>query len=341
VIVTTHDRADWLECCVDSLLAQTFTDFEIVMVVLDATRPVEQLAARYLARDRRVRSVHCPPSVFPSTARNIGVAAANGALVLFVDDDTRAPPTLLATVVELFAQHPEADIIGGPNLTPPEDPLLAQMVGEVLGSRWGTGVTNARNRSRPAREATERDVNLSNIGIRRRLFEQGACFPDRMFCGEENALFGRARGLGRVLWYSPDLWIYHRRRSTLAGLARQTYRWGRGRAYALILARNTFHVAFFAPAGLLLAVLSLPLAGVLAPLPLSVMGLYLAGSLAAAAGICCRRRKPSWLVPLTLLFPFVHLSYGAGLLVTLLRLPFVPLTPSFGASAVGKAPEQP
>ena len=62
--------------------------------------------------------------------------------------------------------------------------------------------------------AEERHLILCNLAVRRRVFEAGIRFPV-LFGGEENVLMGRADHQGFQLRYVPELWVHHRRRTTL------------------------------------------------------------------------------------------------------------------------------
>jgi len=227
------------------------------------------------------------------------------------------PPSGIAELIEAFAEHPDAAVVGGPNLTPPDDPPFAQLAGEVLASRWGTGVTRARYASLRARPACERHLILCNLAVRRKVFDRGLRFPV-LFGGEENILLGHADRHGHLCWYVPSLWVHHRRRATLGGYIEQVHRYGRGRAQALVHAPKTFHVAYLVPVAWLSYLLALPLLvpfGAWAWLPLGAYALGIGGASLRAA---IARRRPAWLLGLPALFALTHLVYAAGLVAGLL-----------------------
>lgn len=104
VIVPTFEVAGHLARALDSVLAQSFGDFELIPVPDEPDSPAASVAAAYAARDSRVVPVHSPPSGGLSAARNAGIAAARGAYLLFLDgDDDLTPGALDALDAKLSA----------------------------------------------------------------------------------------------------------------------------------------------------------------------------------------------------------------------------------------------
>lgn len=124
IIIPTHNRPHLLPRAVRSALGQTFTDLEVV-VVDDASKELVQAAD--LTDDSRLRVIRLDSSHGASGARNIGVRAARGRWVMFLDDDDCILPHLAAV---------SFDAIAASTLPPPLGVLTAiQKVsaqGEVL-----------------------------------------------------------------------------------------------------------------------------------------------------------------------------------------------------------------
>lgn len=91
VIVPVYNAEPYLETCVRSILAQTFGDFELLLVDDGSTDGSASLCDRLAAGDSRLRAIH-KPNGGVSSARNVGLDAARGQWITFVDaDDTIAP----------------------------------------------------------------------------------------------------------------------------------------------------------------------------------------------------------------------------------------------------------
>jgi hypothetical protein len=110
VIIPTFNRATLVLEAVHSVLAQTYDNFELIVVDDGSTDDtVERL--RRIA-DRRL-SVVTVPHGGVSAARNAGLAVASGALVSFLDSDDLWLPDKLAAEVDVLRRHPEVGVVFG------------------------------------------------------------------------------------------------------------------------------------------------------------------------------------------------------------------------------------
>ncbi|MCC6764889.1 MAG: glycosyltransferase [Deltaproteobacteria bacterium] len=105
VIVPTHDRPDMLRTALRSILAQTYRDFEIV-VVNDCGIDVQHVIEG-LDHQGRVSYVRHAVNRGLAAARNSGLGVARGRFVAYLDDDDVFYPEHLATLVPLLEQRPE------------------------------------------------------------------------------------------------------------------------------------------------------------------------------------------------------------------------------------------
>ena len=112
VIMPTHDRADLLPRAVDSVLAQTYGDYEIV-IVDDCSSDGTQAAIAGFA-DPRIRSFRHDRNRGQSAATNTGIAHARGEYLGFLDDDDEWLPTKLEGQVALLdAASPRVALVYG------------------------------------------------------------------------------------------------------------------------------------------------------------------------------------------------------------------------------------
>ena len=95
VIVPVYNVAAFLAQCLDSILAQTEPDIEVILVDDGATDQSPAILAAYVARDSRFCCVRKENGGL-SSARNAGMARATGKYLLFVDGDDWIAPTLVA-----------------------------------------------------------------------------------------------------------------------------------------------------------------------------------------------------------------------------------------------------
>jgi glycosyltransferase involved in cell wall biosynthesis len=107
IITPVYNRSDYLGETIESVLAQTFTDWEL-LVIDDGSKTDEsqRIAEEYCNRDTRVQYSY-KPHAGTSTARNHGIALAKGRYLGFLDSDDRYLPDALATMVRALQSSPE------------------------------------------------------------------------------------------------------------------------------------------------------------------------------------------------------------------------------------------
>lgn len=108
VIILTYNREKLVGRAIESILGQTFTDFELIIVDNGSTDQSGQIAEGYAQRDSRIKVIHKERGNIGS-GRNVGLDAARGDYITFIDDDDWVEPTYLAYLHQLAVTN-EADI---------------------------------------------------------------------------------------------------------------------------------------------------------------------------------------------------------------------------------------
>jgi len=98
VIVPMHNAGRHLRQCLDSVLAQVLTDFELIVVDDGSTDDSAQIAAGYASQDARVRVIAGPAVGSAGAARNAGLDVARGEWLSFLDADDFFDPELLSAL---------------------------------------------------------------------------------------------------------------------------------------------------------------------------------------------------------------------------------------------------
>ncbi|MDG9720311.1 CDP-glycerol glycerophosphotransferase family protein [Streptomyces sp. DH24] len=111
IIVPSHGVAGRLSQALDSVLVQSFGDFELIPVCDTPDSPAADVTAEYAARDPRVMPVHSPPSAGLAGARNAGLRAAAGAYLLFLDGDDLLVPGALAELDDRLTRTGDVDVL--------------------------------------------------------------------------------------------------------------------------------------------------------------------------------------------------------------------------------------
>lgn len=102
---------------VQSVLAQSFTDWELVVVGQGEEAVLRPVIERAAGGDPRVRYLHLPRRGL-SIARNAAIEATTGEIIALIDDDCEARRDWLATLDDCFAKEPDVGLVGGSLLKP-------------------------------------------------------------------------------------------------------------------------------------------------------------------------------------------------------------------------------
>jgi glycosyltransferase involved in cell wall biosynthesis len=187
VVIATRNRPEYLSQALDSVLAQSHTDFEVLVVDDASDTPV------HLPLDGRVELVRRSQRGGAAGARNEGVARANGEWVVFLDDDDAWLEPRLARLADAIAAHPTWSLV-----TTDAD---IQREGRSVGS-WYNG-----------REVPEHDQLAELLGrnyvygsaaVRRSYLDQVGGFDESLTLREDYDLWLRLVEAGAVVGIVPE-----------------------------------------------------------------------------------------------------------------------------------------
>lgn len=108
IIIPVYNVETYLPQCIESVLAQTFSDFELILVDDGSKDASLDICREYAQKDSRIVVIHQDNSGV-STARNKGLAAATGAWVTFIDSDDWVDEDFLESFC--IRNNPDADVI--------------------------------------------------------------------------------------------------------------------------------------------------------------------------------------------------------------------------------------
>lgn len=103
VITPTYKRHQYLKNAIDSVLAQTYTDFELIIIDDNLQESVERNLTEKLVQeysDSRIRYIKNEKNLGGAASRNVGIAMAKGDYIAFLDDDDIYLPERLRVQVE-------------------------------------------------------------------------------------------------------------------------------------------------------------------------------------------------------------------------------------------------
>ncbi len=241
VVVATHNRADSLPTALDSLLAQRYPNFEIIVVdnAPKDNSTAELLQRRYssLPAGRQVRYVREErPGL--AMAHNSGLRAVRSSFVAFTDDDVRADADWLAELVRGFAAGDNVGCVTG-MIFPAELETPAQRWIEQFGfSKGFTQRLYDLKTHRPTNPLHPYTAGVfgsgANMAFRTETlramggFDPALGAGSKAMGGDDLEAFFQVIMKGYQLAYQPSAIVHHWHRRDYAGLCRQAYGYGVG-----------------------------------------------------------------------------------------------------------------
>jgi len=270
--------------------------------------------------DSRVHVLPTGP-VKPSDKRNIGVNAAKGEVVAFIDGDAYPDRDWLKNSIKYF-DDPKVAAVGGPGLTPETDSTMQKASGEILSSFLGAGPLSFRHSAKLPRKCD--DLPTVNLIVRKSTFQEMGGFNSAYWPGEDtkfcrDLVYGR----GDEALYAPDVVVYHHRRLLYRPHLKQIAGYGLHRGYfSKKFPENSRRPLYFIPSLFILGIPSILLIGYLNEsvrfLSLSPLLAYLLIVGIGAVMIGFRRRNSNLVGPVFAGAIATHLWYGAYFLKGLL-----------------------
>ncbi|MEP7088236.1 MAG: glycosyltransferase family 2 protein [Gemmatimonadota bacterium] len=262
IVVATFDRPENLRNCLRCLLAQK-TARPTEHIVVD-NHPLSGLTEAVVAEFPSVRLIREPRAGL-SYARNAGIAASKGSIVVATDDDVIMSADWLDKLIAPFARDDVMIVTG--NVLPARLDTRAERLFEHYGGlgrgfervdagggwfdswyrqavpTWKLGAT--ANAAFRAAIFTHPEIGMLDTAL-------GAGSPTG--CSEDTDLFYRVLAAGFTIVYEPDAFVWHAHRRDMRGLRRQLYAYSKGHvAYHLNTwlryrdSRAFFHLAFTLP----------------------------------------------------------------------------------------------
>ena len=215
VVVCTHNGERWLRGCLAALARVDYPDYEVIVVNDGSTDATASIAAEF----PRFRVVSTP-GVGLSRARNVGLDAAKGEIVAYLDDDARPDPSWLRQLARTLVGSGHA-AVGGPNIPPPNDGLVADCVANSPGGPVHVLLS----------DTVAEHVPGCNMAFRKTALEAIGGFDPRFHvAGDDVDVCWRLQHGSEAVGFSPGAVVYHHRRSSVRGYLRQQFQYGKAEA---------------------------------------------------------------------------------------------------------------
>jgi O-antigen biosynthesis protein len=221
VVVACYNGERTLRVCLESLSQLRYPDYEVI-VIDDGSTDGSPAILDQFPTIRSIRQHHAGLSA----ARNRGIDAASGTVIAFTDADCRPDPDWLYYLVQELSRNGFAGV-GGPNLLPPDDSLVAAAVMVSPGGPTHVMLTDREAEHVPGCNMAFFKWALDKIGRFDPLFHTA---------GDDVDLCWRLQEHGCRIGFSPAGFVWHYRRATPAAYLKQQF--GYGEAEALLARKH-------------------------------------------------------------------------------------------------------
>ncbi len=291
VVMPIRNEERHLRAAVERVLEQHYPgELEVVLSVGPSDDATLAVARQLAEEDPRITVVDNPTGFTPA-GMNIGIATARHDIIVRVDGHGELSPGYITLAVDLLVSTDAANVGGlmdAQGSTP-----LEQAIATAYNSRVGLGGGGFHLADTPAGPAKTVFLGV----FRRAPLEAVGGFDETLHRAQDWELNHRLRLAGHVVWFTPELRVVYRPRSSIRSLARQFFLTGRWRREVARRHPETLSLRYLAP-------------------PVAVTGLAV-GTAGGLLGLLLRNR----LLSLLLVAPVVYLMFLLGATASMRDLP--------------------
>lgn len=293
---------------------QDCTDFEVI-IFPDVDVPT--LEDKYL-NDDRFRVIPTG-KIGPAEKRDLALKYAKGEILAFIDDDAYPRSDWISNIITNFGMDDFIGAVGGPQLTPVNDPFWAKISGLVLANIWASWKESRRYKIGKNKEIVD-DMPSVNLAIRKEDFAKIGGFDSNYYPGEDSKLCRDIQyQLNKKIVYDPKVVVFHHRRPTILKHLLQIYKYALHRGnFMKTIPENSRKITYLIPMFFVLYLVGSILLSVLWPIYIlvfmSMMFVYFGIIIST---FVLYTKKIEEVFAGTILLFLTHLVYGFGIIVGL------------------------
>lgn len=216
VVVCSYNGSRTIRQTLEALQSVDYPDFEVIVVDDGSTDSTPQIAAEYKVQ------LFSQKNMGLSGARNTGADLATGSIIAYIDDDAYPDKDWLRFLAWTYL-NTAFDAVGGPNITPREDPLVSQAVAHAPGGAIHVLISDTEAEHIPGCNMSFRKAALQAIG---------GFDPRFRAAGDDVDACWKLLSEGMKIGFNPAAVVWHHRRSSVRAYWKQQC--GYGKAEALL-----------------------------------------------------------------------------------------------------------
>jgi succinoglycan biosynthesis protein ExoA len=312
-----RNEASFIERSVGSVLSQDYPPERMEILIADgiSSDATRQIISGLQQQHGNIKIVDNPGKIV-ATGLNAALRQAKGEIIVRVDGHCEIAPNYIRRCVSHLVND-KVEAVGGPVETIGES-YIARVIAAAMSSRFGVGGSAFR----VATSETQFTDTVAFPAYTRAVIDRGGPFDEELVRNQDDEYNYRLRKLGVKILLASDVASRYYSRATLPRLGSQYFQYGYWKVRVMQKHPRQMRLRQFAPplfvAALLVALLLLPILPAAAYLLGFIAGAYSAAVIAAAI---LSAGKNGWqLLPLLpIAFAILHLAYGSGFLIGLLR----------------------
>ncbi|MGV7975692.1 MAG: glycosyltransferase family 2 protein [Anaerolineaceae bacterium] len=332
LLLPIRNEENYIEACLKSLRAQDYPADRMEILVADglSTDNTRQIVSNWMKQDPRIRIYDNPKQIVP-TGLNLLIPQAKGDILIRVDGHCVLASDYVSKCVRHLLED-GVDGVGGPMHSIGQD-VISQVTAVAMSSKFGVGNSSFRTET----GLTKLADTVPFPAYTRSIIEKVGLYDEELVRNQDDEYNYRIRAAGGKILLADDVRSEYFSRGSFTKLWKQYFQYGFWKVRVLQKHPGQMSPRQFVPPLFVLSLLVSLVLSLAVPwawwVLAGIVGAYLLANLTASLLTALRTRLHApWLLPLA--FSILHLAYGLGFLVGLVRF-----TGRWG-DKIGKVPQE-
>lgn len=323
MIIVMRNEEKYIRQCLESVIRQDYPKDKFEIIIIDGESDDNSLEIiKEYTKDYDIKIINNKRRIL-AAGWNIGIKAAKGEIVIRPDAHSYIESDFIKKNVKTLISQPNAICVGGKIESISLDGVIAKSITNVLSSPFGVGNSYFRIGSKAKYVDT-----VAYGAYRKEIFEKVGYFNEELERNQDLELHSRIKKIGGKFYFNPEIKSYYFTRSTIKGFMRQAFRNGKWNIITLNWQKEALSLRHMIPCIFVFSLLFNLLISFYVKKWFYILEfeliLYLLGVIIATLKIV-KHNGLKYLLTTPLLFPILHISYGIGSLVGIIKLLFIKL----------------
>ncbi|MDI6735232.1 MAG: glycosyltransferase family 2 protein [bacterium] len=321
IIIPCRNEERFISKCLDSIIAQDYPKDKLKVLVIDGMSEdgTRETIQRYTQQYSNIKLWDNLKKIVP-TAMNLGIKEAKGDVIIRMDAHTEYSEDYVSKCVRYLYEY-NADNVGGTMVTLSQnDTFIGRIIVNVLTSQFGVGNSDFRTGTEQPKET---DTVFGGC-YRKEIFEKIGLFNEHLASSQDMEFNIRLKNNGGKIMLFPDIISYYYTRSDFQSFCKNNFRNGFWAIYPMKFVKMPLSWRHYIPFAFVFALLSLGMLSlywwIFGELLLFTAGFYLLTNCFFSAKISISEKNWRYFPVLIFMFATLHLSYGLGSVVGLVKV---------------------